>query len=284
MIQHARAGDRLTIHTSQGARTVPANHPKWDAILDLLASVNPANPDALTTDLLALCDFEEAVMASIISDRFTYSREEGARFDGLPIDTSLSRHIVRLLNAGEDATPVVKFMERLALNPAARPRHRLFDWLRARDFTITADGHFVAYKGVRPDGFSIWAGHEPVSVDGQVHIGHIPNPVGATVSMDRELVDPNPDEACSRGLHVGTFDYANRHYNQGRVLTVLVDPADVVTVPRCEAEKMRVRAYTVQAITDAAYPHPLWDDSDDDADPWTDESHWNYDDNSDEVA
>jgi hypothetical protein len=67
--------------------------------------------------------------------------------------------------------------------------------------------------------------------------------------MLRGLVDEDRDSACSVGLHVGTFGYAQRFSEQ--MLVVLVDPADVVSVPtHGDAEKRRVCRLFVAARHD----------------------------------
>lgn len=79
--------------------------------------------------------------------------------------------------------------------------------------------------------------------------GHVPYPVGATVWMPRDLVSDDRNSACSVGLHVGTYCYAERFSEQ--MLVVLVDPADVVSVPTdSNAQKMRVCRLYVAARHD----------------------------------
>ena len=81
--------------------------------------------------------------------------------------------------------------------------------------------------------------------------GHITYPLGATVTIPRALVDDNRDAACSVGLHVGTFSYASSF--APRTLLVLVDPADVVSVPRhSDGQKMRVSRFVVAAEHDGS--------------------------------
>ena len=120
---------------------------------------------------------------------------------------------------------------------------------------MTTDGLIVGYKSVRSDGWSAHAGREQVTVvhqDGDVEtvIGRVPYPVGATVWMARDLVDCNRESPCSgAGLYVGTFGYA-KHFSE-RMLVVLVDPADVVAVPRdSSGQKMRVCRLFVAARHD----------------------------------
>ncbi|SIM03007.1 Uncharacterised protein [Mycobacteroides abscessus subsp. abscessus] len=173
---------------------------------------------------------------------------------GDPVEEIVFTTVLRLTRENSDLAPLGKFLSRLDRNPSEASRSQLFGWLKAGGFTITTDGMIVGYKSVRADGLSAHSGREPVTVqhqDGSTETvdGHVPYPVGATVWMDRNLVDSDRDSACSVGLHVGTFGYAKRFSTQ--MLVVLVDPADVVSVPTdCNAQKMRVCRLHVAALHD----------------------------------
>jgi hypothetical protein len=59
-------------------------------------------------------------------------------------------------------------------------------------------------------------------------------------------VDDDSSKDCSYGLHVGTYEYASMF---APVLTeVKFDPADIVSVPDYDTNKVRVCRYTVIAI------------------------------------
>jgi len=176
-------------------------------------------------------------------------------FDGDKVDSTITQQIIRCLE-DEDAgdwKPLVLFMENVAANPNPHSREQLFDWLRDRDFTITSDGCFIAFKGVHArdgeaeDGYPYQSASRGAAiVDGQPYSGAIPNGVGAVVEMPRGDVQHNPSAGCSTGLHVGTHNYA-QSYARAALLTVHVNPRDVVSVPTdCNAEKMRVCRYRVQ--------------------------------------
>lgn len=173
---------------------------------------------------------------------------------GDPVAETVLSTALRLAFRGVDLAPLEAFLARLERNPSEASRSQLFGWLKAGGFTLTTDGLIVGYKSVREDGYSAHSGFEPVTVtyqDGtsETVTGHVPYPVGATVSMPRELVATSREHACSTGLHVGTFSYASNFSE--RMLVVLVDPEDVVSVPQdCNAEKMRVCALFVAAIND----------------------------------
>lgn len=174
---------------------------------------------------------------------------------GDPVEEVVLAAAIRLTNSSADLAPLGAFLRRLERNPSTASRSQLFGWLKAGGFTLTTDGLIVGYKSVRSDGLSAHSGREPVTVvhqDGSVETvtGRVPYPVGATVWMARGLVDDDRDSVCSSvGLHVGTFGYAERFSEQ--LLVVLVDPADVVSVPRDSgAEKMRVCRLFVAARHD----------------------------------
>lgn len=173
---------------------------------------------------------------------------------GDPVEEVVLAAAIRLTNADADMAPLGAFLRRLERNPSQASRSQLFGWLKAGGFTLTTEGLIVGYKSVRADGRSAHAGREPVTVqaqDGSVQTvtGHVPYPVGATVWMARDLVNDDRDSACSVGLHVGTYSYAE-HFSE-QMLVVLVDPADVVSVPTdSNAQKMRVCRLYVAARHD----------------------------------
>ncbi len=173
---------------------------------------------------------------------------------GDPVEEVLLATALRLTQENADLAPLGAFLKRLERNPSPASRSQLFGWLKAGGFTITREGLIVGYKSVRNDGLSAHAGNEPVTVvhqDGTAETvtGHVPYPVGATVWMPRHLVDDDRNSACSVGLHVGTYSYAQNFSQQ--MLVVLVDPADVVSVPvDHSAQKMRVCRLRVAALHD----------------------------------
>ena len=210
-----------------------------------------------------------------LSERVAFDGDR-VLFDGDPLDTTLSRHLVRLLRENRDVRPVVNFLEKLATNPSKLSKIHLWTWLTDRDFTITPDGDVIGYKGVQAthDNLSVASGTNPVRVNGTVHTGHVPNPLGARVEIPRSQVDPSRDHGCSTGLHVGTWDYARNWaaMHGGRVLTVAVNPRDVVAVPRdCEFAKMQVCGYTVLDVTTVELDTALFTDDADEFDEFEDD-------------
>lgn len=190
-------------------------------------------------------------------------------FDGDPVYNGLASTIQRYFAEGrEDASNLVRFMERLSLNPDANSREQLFNWTQAQNLTVDSDGFIVGFKGVYSrtsdqdylddEGQPLFpldeypyqsstGGHG--IVDGHEINGHLPYAVGAVVEMPRSEVNNDPNQGCSTGLHVGTYDYAKGYSQRGALLEVRFDPADVVSVPAdCGFAKLRCCKYTAVAI------------------------------------
>lgn len=192
-------------------------------------------------------------------------------YDHDPIRGALADQIVKFFREGGDFEPLVKFYEKLQLNPSEHSREQLFTWLERGAFTIDEDGDIVMYKGVNSveGGFtSIHAG--PAIVNNVATNGHVFQRVGDVVEMARSEVNHDPTEGCSTGLHASNFDYA-RNFTTGAVLTVKVNPADVVSVPTdCDAQKVRVCRYTITGITTYEIEDALYSE-DDEYDDYEDE-------------
>jgi len=249
---HVRTEDgreSLTVFMPSGAPVVATgDHPHFALILE--AAQTDEHPDNLRN----LADLSNAVAEKFeqLSERVSVANGR-VFFDGDEVDSTITQQIKRCLDDPSvgDWKPLVLFMENVAANPNPHSREQLFDWLRDREFKIATNGCFIAYKGVydrdEDDTFPYQSSSTGEAiVNGQRFVGQIPNAPGATVEMPRSDVQHNPSEGCSTGLHVGTYAYA-KSYARGALLTVLVNPRDVVSVPTdCNAEKMRVCRYVVQ--------------------------------------
>lgn len=226
------------------------DHPNFKAIVSAYVA---GDLDELPT----LFDVAETIAVKFqrLSERVTV--ENGVvKFDGVAIDGTLSQQILDVIqeggtNASYDA--LVNFMEKVYTNPDGVTATRIYDWLKAQEgLTITEAGDIIGYKYVSSDdeyGYrSVASGKEPVRVtfadgDSKVFTGRIPNPLGATVEMPRDLVNNNASQTCSVGLHVGAWGYMGGNRN---ILEIHVNPRDVVSVPSdYHGQKVRVCRYTV---------------------------------------
>ncbi len=152
--------------------------------------------------------------------------------DALPKD--LNQRIIEMAALGSDPTPLMKFWERLQLNPSMRSVEQLWRFLNNSGHPITSDGYFLAYKGVRMD-FK------------DCHSGTLDNRPGVLIELPRNKISDDPNTPCHYGLHVGALEYA-AGFGQ-RVVICKVDPADVVCVPfDSSSQKMRVCKYEVVGL------------------------------------
>ncbi|UVG35220.1 rIIB-like protein [Microbacterium phage Cece] len=170
-------------------------------------------------------------------------------FDGDVAHSVLTDHILKIMNEGSDEAgwkAYIKFWEKLATNPSKQSQEHLFHFIKQNGLTVTPDGDVVFYKGVEKSGLSNRAGYAIVN-GVEFDNKHIPNAVGDIIEIPRSMVDDNRGVACSVGLHVGAFSYANTFPSSGNILfTVVVNPRDVVSVPSDHSDrKVRVSRYRI---------------------------------------
>ncbi|MCB1711270.1 MAG: hypothetical protein KDH96_01955 [Candidatus Riesia sp.] len=163
-------------------------------------------------------------------------------FLGKVLAGPLADKIRETFYAKKAVMPLVNFLEKVNANPSVESRNQLYEFAIRNNFEITPRGDLIAYKGVTPELTSVNSGR--AFVNGIEHNGQIPNQVGSVVTMPRADVNPNRDEGCSHGLHVGSYEYASDFASV--LMKVEVNPKDVVSVPRdCSWQKMRVCEYVV---------------------------------------
>jgi hypothetical protein len=200
--------------------------------------------------------------------------------DGEAIPENLS---VRLLDFVDNNIPTDSlelFWGLLKANESEDSRQDLWGFLAHNDIPLTKDGMFLAYKRVATIEEAIERGHHEdmetamvlVNVDGvmtevpaqpgdlvDARTGTIRNNPGDKPFLDRNEVDADRDRTCSYGLHVAARGYAeHRYYSNGALLEVIIDPRDVVAVPRdYSGEKMRCTTYLVNRIAGEPRTEPL---------------------------
>lgn len=253
------------VFTDGSAEAIPASHSAFAQILEHLTTDehDEERVRRLATPALHLAD-----TLAEITDRLVYEHNNLV-FDGSPLDNALGDHILAKMEAGdEDYARLVRFLENLSENPSYRCQQAVYEWVAKHGLQITEDGRFVGYKGVQNDGTSSHAGPDclvdgvPVANPG-VSV-HVPNPVGSVVSIPRFKCDDG-SAACSVGLHVGTYGYAQGFAE--RLLTVVVNPRDVVSIPNDSDSgwKFRTCEYEVLEIApEVAYEGTSFDYEDED--------------------
>ncbi len=184
---------------------------------------------------------------------------------GEKIDPVFAAMVVRNFEAGTPYDHILKCFDRLDANPSQKVKQMLPAFLKHGGMPITAEGHILAYKAARKDMYSIYAGDNTKLVTGRAdEEGHIYYGIGEKIRVKRNYVEDNPDHPCGPGLHSGSEAYALSwaQSNDGLMLIVDVDPADVVSVPEdSDGQKMRSCAYGIVArhlgrLGDAAVRDP----------------------------
>jgi hypothetical protein len=259
-------GSSITLLHKGRVYTATNTHPAFALIIE-----GAVKGDENVTELF---DVQLATQKAFdkVSDRISIRNGE-LYVDGELVDNSLSNQIIRFQQEGvNDFTPLVNFYEKVLTNHNGNSREQLFTWLNDRNFTITQDGDFIAYKGLTQDGLSVHSGK--AIVDGVPMEGQIPNAVGSIVEMPRGDVNADPYHGCSYGLHAGTWEYASTF--APRVVKVKINPRDVVSVPRdCDFQKLRTCRYEILAEIDNPDYRALsydngdeWDNGYDENDTW----------------
>ena len=173
---------------------------------------------------------------------------DGVSLYGKPLHGALVDKIVSLIREGHSVEKFVRFYSNLMNNPSKKAVEELYDFMLVKELPITEDGRLVAYKGVNPDGYSITGNTDTIVLQGKVDKGgRILNEVGSVVEVLRSSVDDDREVGCSTGLHVGSWAYASGFGEL--ILTVAVNPRNVVSVPSHDHSKMRVCKYEVLDTT-----------------------------------
>ena len=166
-------------------------------------------------------------------------------FDGDALPETISKRLVDLILRGMPLSPIMNLWKKLRLNPSFNTRKQLFLFLEANNIPLSEDGNFIAYKKVRSD-FK------------DIHSNTFDNSVGQVVKMSRENVDDNPNNTCSSGLHVCSYEYlAHFGSSEGgdKIVLCSVDPSHVIAVPvDYKFTKLRTSEYKVIELLETAAP------------------------------
>ncbi|AFU86617.1 RIIB lysis inhibitor [Caulobacter phage CcrRogue] len=141
------------------------------------------------------------------------------RLDGKVVDYVAAGTFKRVLAEGFDMEPLTNFIANVDQNPDKSIAADLYAFLEKGRNPLTPDGMFHAFKRVGEDYFDL-------------HSHTVEYKIGSTVSMDRDLCDPNRNQTCSRGLHACSFDYLRSfHGGRGKIIIVEINPKDVTAIP-----------------------------------------------------
>ena len=203
-------------------------------------------------DLYRNQEMEELLAEVEILGRIRRNKIDGVEFlpnsgtvkiDGKEVENNiLVKYLIEYDRKGYPIDALVAFTRRVRLNPSYRAVQSLFSCLEVNKHPILPDGRFLAWKGVARIGGKLF----------DHYTNKIPNDVGEVVTMPRNEVNEDPNESCSYGLHIASFEYATSHYDRSgdgsQLIEVAVPPECVVAIPDSYASsKMRVCEYEVLA-------------------------------------
>ena len=164
--------------------------------------------------------------------------------DEVRIPDLLAEKLMEMEKNKEDFMPLIRFWKKLKENPSQESIDQLYGFLVHNNIPITETGDIVTEKGVN----QLRGGLPDQLVDS--YTGTVDNSIGSEVSMPRELVDADPTNTCSVGLHVGAPQYVRKWYNNEIIVQCIVNPRDVVSVPTdYNNTKMRVCRYVVAGFS-----------------------------------
>lgn len=199
------------------------------------AVVEAINRKATEQEVLDILEAEKRKLEEAIDVGSGITMKGGqVYYQDEPVHGILGERMLTMVDEGFDLAPMAAFLHNLMQNPAKRVVDHLYAFLEHGNVPITEDGCFLAYKAVRKDFLDI-------------HSGTYDNSVGKVLSMPRNKVDENPNNTCSSGFHVCSFEYLPHFaHADGHVMVCKVNPADVVAIPAdYNNTKMRVCRYEV---------------------------------------
>lgn len=229
-----------------GVAAVPKTHKNYSVLLSYALS-DAYDPDVFKGILYGEL---EANTLEDLSDiiKLKSSGEYRVELDGGPsvvLDATTVEKLQRILaEDGSAAGKIRKFWHRCQCNPMIESVELLCEWITRHNLSLNEDGCFFAFKGVSDD-------------YKDMHTHTFDNSPNRVVEMPREEVVFDPNTHCAAGLHVADINYA--HSFGRKTMLVVVDPADVVSVPNDEnCAKMRVCRYrVVKDITNMAAQYGL---------------------------
>lgn len=264
----------LTIQLDGQVSTITKEHPAYVAIKKALKTATVAQMKKLVDTVAAVKNF---VQDSVLTSGTVKAEVKDGEvyLNGERVHSSIADRVKKFMQEGLPFENLLRFIERVSLNPSYQSQKELYDFLANKGLPITEDGCFIAYKAVRGDYLDKYS-------------GTISNKPGSKVRVARSQVDDNRAHECSKGLHVGALDYVGQYGHAGDKLVVCkIDPADVVSVPQdYGAQKCRTCGYEVLRDFDGELTKALYDakaenaygEAEEDDDNWdfADDDHDDY--------
>ena len=244
MLAYTVTRDAINVVVDGCTASMPRDAGHADLLLAELAKED-TSPEGIqrVKDLL---DGKKAIVAYSDGDA-EFMVDGTIRYKGEKLPPVLAQKITDCMKDGVPYMNLLNFFDRLKANPSQRAIAELYSFLEHRKMPITPEGHFVAYKGVTEDYWSLTGNRDTKVLQGKTDsAGHILNRVGEVIEVQRNHVDDDANRGCSSGLHAGSIEYASGF--GPKVVIVDIDPADVVSIPYdCCCQKLRACKYKVVA-------------------------------------
>lgn len=256
-IASIRIGDGTWVIYVGGTQyTVPSDHP---ARKEIEAALKEQDEDRL----VHLMDVKNSVKA--VTQGKLEIKGDQIYYEGEVIHNLVCDQILQFMREGLPYRPLLNFLEKLMDNPSQRAVEAAFAFLQKAGLVICEDGDFLGYKSVTVSRMD----H---------HSGKVHYPDGAVVTMRRNSIDES-GTPCSKGLHIGTLEYASTFGGPDAVMIMVkVNPRDIVSLPDGDtAWKLRTcRLEVIKEVPKEAYCATLYNndgteyenDDDDEDDDW----------------
>lgn len=237
----------ITVMMDGVTHTINSDHTNYQAVKEALKQKQFDVIEKLIDVAKAVVNYTSGKVKIVDNQVFYHDRE---------VKGSVVDRILHMLRDGFDAEPMLRFLENLMNNPSKRAVDELYGFLEASKLPITEDGCFLAYKKVNDDYYDYYT-------------GKMDNSIGRVLEMPRNAVDEERDNTCSTGLHFCSLSYLpHYHGNQGHVMIVKINPADVVSIPS-DYNNAKGRACRYEVIgehigpeTTEAFSSPVYDNMD----------------------
>ena len=239
MIPYILTDNSLTVVVNGKSLTMDKTNPAFGKAKKALADEEWHKIEDLFNTSKAVEDFAQGNIK--VTDGEVFYKDQ-------PVHNHVVGRILDFMANGEPYKPLLRFLEKLMLNPSSRAVNELYSFLEHKQMPLTPDGNFLAYKGVQED-YTDW------------HSGKFGNKVGDVNEMPRNSVCDDATQGCSSGFHAGSLEYAKQYGNGGHLMVVEIDPSNVVSVPLdCDCQKLRTTKYKVVSHFEKKLEEPLCDE------------------------
>ena len=164
----------ITVFVDGKPHTVDSSHPNFSSLRQaILDAQYDLIPELITIENKIRNMTHGAI--DIYNGKLFHS---GVEVHGVVVD----KLFAMLKEGAKDAEPLLNFIDRLMQNPSANSVNELYTFLSYKSLPITAEGKFLAYKGVNNNFYSKHGNKDTVVVCGKVPpIEHLHQPFPASV-------------------------------------------------------------------------------------------------------